>query len=529
MKGKESRVVSNLFRPDPEYAELLEALNRLVSQDLAQRKKSQILKDLQEYCLEDLFFLAKYVLGCWWLCADPDGPHREFAHEIQKDVHLTLYLLPRGHCKTKLFSIADTIRHAIREPGNPIALGSETRMRASRRLREIKSHYKSNRVFRNIFFDRVWNNPESKRENPLWGTDEIHLPGFTMGNEAAVTAFGLEAMPTGSHYPRIKMDDLVVPENTTTADQIKKTKDQYGLVRSSILTTYGNAQICGTIYDDGDLHRDMENSGDYRVYKRAAEWTEQDGHGVIKRRTLWPVQYGTHQLDAIKKDPMVGLYIYSCQYLLDPAPEDQNAFFQLKWFGRYKAIPKGLIYFAAGDLAISEAETSADTAIVVGGVDVFHELYLVHVRYGHWDALQIIDQLIDVQALWKPGIFTIEAENISRTIMPFLGLKMRETGIFLNVDTRLPQGDKVAKARPFQGRAREGAVHLPAKGKSEPDWLFDTEFQLRRFPRGKKKDIVDSAALLCHQLASQWRPATEQERKEQAADEYVPLDVAAGY
>lgn len=492
-----------------------------------ERKRSQELRDLQEYCLDDLFFLAKYVLGYWWLCADPDGPHREFCHEIQKDIHRSLYLLPRGHCKTKLFSIADTIRHVLKTPGDPIGLGSDTRQRASKRLREIKYHYKSNAIFRALYWDKVWKNPESKSENSLWGTDEINLPGFKMGQEAAVTAFGIEAMPTGSHYPRIKFDDLVVPENTTTADQIKKTKDQYGMVRSSILTPYGNVQICGTIYDDGDLHREMEASGDYRVYKRAAEWTTQDNDGIRRRQTLWPVQFGPDKLDAIKKDPMVGLYIYSCQYLLDPAPEDDNAFFQLKWFPRYEALPKGLLYFAAADLAISESDAAADTAIVVGGLDTYHELYIAHVRQGHWDSLQIIDNLIDVQALWRPGIFTIEAENIQRAIIPFLGLKMRETGIFLNVDSRLPQGDKVTKARPFQGRAKEGAVHLPKKGKSEPEWLFDTEFQIRRFPRGKKKDIIDSIALLCHQLANQWRPATDQEKEERQNDEYLPLDATA--
>src|SRR4030042_337604 len=103
-------------------------------------------------------------------------------------------------------------------------------------------------------------------------------------------------MPTGSHYPRIKFDDLVVPENSTTAEQLKKTKEQYGMVRSSVLTTFGNVQICGTIYDDGDLHREMENSGDYIVYKRSAEWMAADKDGVMERRTLWPVQYGKKQL-----------------------------------------------------------------------------------------------------------------------------------------------------------------------------------------------------------------------------------------
>jgi len=752
-------------------------LQVLASQALHPKKEKYLAEDLQAYCLHDLYFFSKYVLGYWYLCADP---HREFCHEIQKDIHLTLYLLPRGHCKTKIFSICHTIQEAIKHPDVPIGLGSDTRQRAARRLREIKAHYKSNTVFRAVFYDKVWKNPENRSECPLWSSDEIHLPGFTMGQEAALTAFGIEAMPTGSHFPRIKFDDLVVPENTTTSDQIKKLKDQYGIVRSSILTTFGNVQICGTIYDDGDLHCEMERSGNYKVYKRPAEETITDPEsGIRKRRTLWPVQYGPDQLDAIKKDPMVGIYIYSCligstkilmadwrvkkireikvgdavvgfimndgeksrlvpakviainnrraktvksamqdgsvithtpshqwwtgrrgmdgdrlrrlyselgpnrgnqqqalckmidfnidhltikqkeaalwlagffdgegsissgtinftqsetfhpavcerlrsslkildfgwgewrypekntvtfslkggrqekfrfleicniakrsqvvdglynyasrlfgvtkrvklksqeqagkkrvyniqtetgnyfaegfaskncQYLLDPAPEDENAFFQLKWFGRYKKLPRYLKMYAAGDLAISEAETAADTALVVAGLDHDHELWIVHVRFGRWDSLEIIDNILEVQALYKPGIFTLEAENIQRTIMPFLKLKMRETNIFPNITAQLPRGDKISKARPFQGRAREGAIHLPAKGPNQPDWLFDTEFQLRRFPRGRKKDIVDSIGVLCHQLADQWRLPTRQEIIAAEQDQYIPLD-----
>ena len=518
----------SLIRPDPDYSDLLTALERLVSQDLLQNKSSQILRDLQDYCLNDLYFLCKYILGYWWLCAGDYGPHRDFCHEIQKDIHLSLYLLPRGSCKTLIFSCGDTIRHAIKEPGLQIGLGSDTGKRASKRLREIKSHYKSNKVFRHIFWDKVWKNPERRSENPLWTNDEIHLPGFTHGQVAAVTSFGIESMPTGSHFPRTKLDDMVVPENSANAEQIQKVKNEYGLVRSSILTTFGNNQLCGTIYDDNDLHRELEQSGDYRTYKRPAEWYEDAPSGERRRRTLWPVQYGPKALDEIKRDPTVTVYMYSCQYLLDPAPDDENAFFRIGWFPRYKKIPPGLNYFAAADLAISKKKTAADTALGVGGLDHNFELYIVHVRFGHWDAEKIVENLLDMQALWMPGIFSLEAENIQKTIMPYLKLKERETGIFGNWEAVLPQGDKIAKARPLQGRAKEQAIWLPERGPKQPEWLSDTELSLRRFPRGKKKVIVDMLALLCQQLAKQWRPATLQERAEAEKEEYQPLDGRVG-
>jgi len=380
-----------------------------------------------------------------------------------------------------------------------------------------------------VFYDKVWTNPYNRTKVPRWANNELFLPGYATATEASITAFGIESMPTGSHYPRIKFDDLVVPENSTTAEQLKKVKDQYGMVRASILTTFGNVAICGTIYDDGDVHREMEDSGLYHTYKKAAEWKEKGEDGGMYRRTLWPVQYGPDQLDAIKSDPTVTVYIYSCQYLLDPTPEDENAFFQLQWFPRYKKLPTPLKHFAAGDLAISEKEDAADTAIVVMGLDHLYELYFVDVLFGHWDSLTIIDTIIHVQAMYRPGIFTLEAENIQRTIMPFLKLKMRETGIFPNLDAILPRGDKIAKARPMQGRAKEGAIWLPKKDSNQPPWLFDVEYQIRRFPRAKKKDIIDSASLLCYQLARQWKARKKDERPPDDQDKYQPLDAIAGY
>ena len=84
--------------------------------------------------------------------------------------------------------------------------------------------------------------------------------------------------------------------------------------------------------------------------------------------------------------------------------------------------------FAAGDLAISEKETACDTAIVVGGVNQEYDLFIVHVRYGHWGSLEIIDNLIDVQAVYNPGIFTVEAENIQKDSWDILIPTIRKEG-----------------------------------------------------------------------------------------------------
>ena len=506
---------NSLFRKDAIYGSVWNELKK---------HKSEIQKEIiAAYGKEDLYFLAKYILNFWWLCFEP---HYDFCVKVQNDRHLSLFLLPRGHCKTLIFSIAHTIQCWLNNPSEPIGIGSDSVKRAIKRMRAIKYQFEQNAIFRNLYKNEIFDNP--KRESPKWAEDEIILPGHEGRLEASITAFGVGSMPTGSHYSRVKFDDLVTPENSRTAELLKQTKESFGLVRSSILQATGNLQICGTIYDDGDLHRELEDSGSYHVYKRPAEWDE---NGI--KKILWPVQYGKDKLDEIKKDPSVDPYIYSCQYLLDPAPEDDNAFFQLSWFSRYenqdRLLPKQpMNVYAAADLAITEKKESCHTAIAVAGLDQENELYLIHVEFGHWDSLGIIDRLIHIQAKYNPGIFTIEAENIQRAIAPILSMKMREAGIFLNCDYRLPKGDKLTKARPFQARAKEGAIYLPKKGLKQPDWLFQTEYEIRRFPRAKHKDVVDSISLICQQLADQWRPPTNHEMMSGVNDVYVPLDHSVG-
>lgn len=493
----------------------------------AEEKKST----LRWMAKNDLYFLAKYILGYWWLCWEP---HKEFAEEIQRDINLSLFLLPRGTCKTQLFNSAHTLQCYLRKPHEPIGIFCDSQKRASWKLQPLRGILERNEALKELFPDLLWSDP--RRQASIWRENEIVLPGHNGSTqEPSIGCYGLDNQPTSLHFARVKGDDLVTPETCTTAEQIRKNKDQYGMMRSSILAPDGNIQICGTIYDDGDLHRDMEDSGVYRVFKRPAEWAEIDADGVKHKRFYWPVQLGPDALSAKRKDPAVSEYIYSCQFLLDPVPESPDNYFQLQWFPRYdygqiKQMRRRFKFYSGADLAISERDQACETADVVMGLDSSGELYLIDVAHGHWDALTIVSNLLDVQARWRSTLAGIECENIARTIRPFLSLKMRETGVWMNVQEMSALKDKLTKNRPLQGRAREKAIWLPAKNANAPEWLFEVEYQLRKFPRGKLCDIVDSMGVVCRMLDKQSRPPDEMElRAMRDRDKYQPLDSNIGY
>jgi len=256
---------------------------------------------MREIAKHDLYFMAKIVLGYHWLT----GPvHSDFCREIERERNLSLYLLPRGHCKTQVFTIADGIRQYIRHPAEPIAIVCDALKRSVKKTRAIKWHFEKNVLFRQLFPDYTWENPF--KQAPKWTDEEFILPHHTGRQEPSFQATSLDNQPTGLHFPIIKCDDIVTPETCTTREQMDKCRDGYGLMRSSILQTGGNIQIAGTIYDDGDLHCDMSKDGTgYTVYRKPAIDPDTG-------QALWPEQFNLDVLTAIRKDPTVGEYIFSC-------------------------------------------------------------------------------------------------------------------------------------------------------------------------------------------------------------------------
>jgi predicted phage terminase large subunit-like protein len=225
---------------------------------------------------------------------------------------------------------------------------------------------------------------------------------------------------------------------------------------------------------------------------------------------LWPEQFGLDVLEEIRRDPAVGEYIFSCQYLLDPVPDDEDAFFNLARFPEYEGHPGHYCTYAAIDFAITEEDvkTAAETAIVVVGLTEDHNIPILDVRHGLWSSDRICEEMIDVQVEYNPLLFIGEQGHINKAIGPFLRAMLKELGITMNLEPRTPVADKIARARTAQGMSKMGRLWLPKRGANQPKWLSALREQLRRFPYGRLKDIVDALSWITREidyiLKSKW-------------------------
>ena len=111
------------------------------------------------------------------------------------------------------------------------------------------------------------------------------------------------------------------------------------------------------------------------------------------------------------------------------------------------------------------------------------------------DSFQIVEAMLDVATRWgsMPGTgYLLGAEDgqIWRAIEPLFKKRMVERRQYLPYEVLRPMTDKMARARPLQGRMQQGRVIFP----EEAAWRAQAEQELLRFPAGVHDDVVDALA-----------------------------------
>ena len=211
---------------------------------------------------------------------------------------------------------------------------------------------------------------------------------------------------------------------------------------------------------------------------------------------LHPERYDLKQLNAIKNAPG-NESTWSALHQQKPTA-DEGAYFQRHYFKYYDKnthpLPSPLTIYASWDLALGQKETNDYTACAVVGIDKSEDWYLLDIMYGRWDAMEIVERMIDVHEQYKPASTLIERTHMQMAIGPFLNKRIRERKQFsMHVQEMLPgRRDKSLRARSLQGRMAQGKVYFPR----EAHWLDYLTTQLLQFPFGKNDDVVDVLAYL---------------------------------
>jgi predicted phage terminase large subunit-like protein len=367
-------------------------------------------------------------------------------------------------------------------------LVSDTEGQAAEFLGDIKAELTSNEDLKSLFHIK----------KVLKDTETNIIVQFDDGEKFRIIAKGSEQKVRGLKWLG-KRPDLIVGDDLENDDIVMNPERRKKFLRwlMNALIPCGSdtcwIRLVGTILHlDSALQRILEDETWETLFYEA--------HNPDFSVILWPEQYSKKRLESIRagylaqNDPEG----YSQEYLNKPVAIE-NAFFNKDYFFDFERndgepLLPNLEYYAAADFAISEKERADYTALVVCGVAPDGKVYVVDARRFRGDADEIISELLAVQKMWKPQIFTFETAKIDKALGPSLEREMLRQKTFLNIVKMTPTQSKTMRARSIQAMHKSGSIRYD----KEASWYPDFESELLTVsdsgPRGKHDDYLDAFA-----------------------------------
>jgi len=411
--------------------------------------------------------------------------HREMWEDMTSESTRIARAAPRSHAKSTAVTHTITLaKFLFREKKYGIIV-SDTESQASQFLGDIKTELLENKDLRDLF--------GVKRIVKDAITDII--VEMDDGHQFRIQALGAEQKVRGRKWRNYRpdfiiCDDLENDEMVESDERREKFRNWFFKALLPSLSKSGQIIVIGTIlHMDSVLMRLMNNkSWNTKLYK--AHNGFEDFSGI-----LWPEQWPEKDLRAVRQGYIDDGYSegYAQEYLNDPISHSE-AFFRKEDFKPIEDEMRGLATsnYAAVDLAISDADKSAYTVIVVGGLDNMRRLQIKQVLRFRGDANDIINTMFEVQKLYDIQLWKVEQGQIKLTLMGPLNEQMASTGVYLNIVPGVPTKDKRSRARAIQARMRAGGVYFD----TEAEWYPAFEQELIQFPKGTYKDQVDAIAWL---------------------------------
>jgi predicted phage terminase large subunit-like protein len=225
-----------------------------------------------------------------------------------------------------------------------------------------------------------------------------------------------------------------------------------------------------------------------------------------KGEPLHPVRFHLPMLQKIRKT--LQPRHWSALYQQNPIP-DEGLFFTKDMVRYEPLIPdfREMYTFAAWDIAVGLKNMNDFTVGVVGALDYMDNIHIIDIIRGRMNTHQTAEAILDTAQRYKCMLTGIEKGPLELAMRPQLEKRMQERRFyppFAEGNLALkPVTDKIARARPLQGRMQQGKVIFPA---NQP-WVETAMHELLRFPGGVHDDIVDALAWLIRMVSQHAPPA----------------------
>lgn len=317
--------------------------------------------------------------------------------EESPDGHIDIWA--REHFKSSLITFGGVLQLMLRNPELRIAIFSHTAKTAKKFVAQLQGEMEKNEHLQSLFPDVLWSNPQ--RDAPSWSLEG----GLTLkrkGNpkEATLECHGLiDSMPTSSHFDVRVYDDVVERASITSPEMIDKCWEAFQLSDNLGVAEGGRVWIIGTRYSFGDPYQKIIDLGIAipRIHTATDDNTI-TGHPVLFSQEEWD-----------RRCLVEGEYVISCQHLCNPIA-GLNQIFNVEDLQTYEILPPYLNIYILIDPARSRKKGSANTAMVVLGIDRGGNMYLLDGFNHQMDLTERWEHMVRLWEKWRawPGTLSIK-------------------------------------------------------------------------------------------------------------------------
>lgn len=383
-------------------------------------------------CQTDLFWFAKEVLGyhlveCHRLITTDFFVKKDPSVKIEdlSTVKSRLVLYPRGSFKSSIDE-ADTVQWIVTYPNIRIALLTATDKLGIAFVSKVKSFFQiSEQVkltqFQMLFFEHCVS--ATKRE-----AEEMFMTRArtTILAQPTLEALSIKAGTSGLHYDVGKFDDVVSNQNSGPGSSADQREIIYQAIRfaAALIDPFGYKFYIGTPYNDDDAWSYLQEKTlglvvlkapalkikPHAIRKPFLELEDEDVDLLFPYDALGRPRL---TLGFLKGEYHAEEYVFSCNYLLDPARTRTVRFTEELLRSRVtqeSGLPQPGTYrvFSAWDFADSTGKDSDYSVGTVGMLDVLGRLFVVEVLRGKFSPSELAFKVADQAARWRVEKIYIE-------------------------------------------------------------------------------------------------------------------------
>ena len=504
-------------------------------------------QEIRQRGLEDLYYFTKGILGYNFLVPHVHGHLTQFLDSCE--ARRRMLLMARGHLKTTIFTISQTMQDIAKDPNVRILIIGSTATNAQKFLKEISEHFKRNEMFRWLYPELIPNSFTAIDTN--WTAHEIQVPRTIINRDPTVDTVGARGTVESRHYNIIRADDMIGEAELHSEGEMEKTIEWSQGFESLLVTPMEDLiDITGTHWRFGDVYSFLQDFYSNKEEARSiGPYATMRGELALfirgarddKGDPIFPEMISRQFLDRLQRENPPR---YASQYANDPLQSGETAFNveDLQYYERtgpngriikfthddvkYRVKISTLDIIAVNDPALGDVKNCDTAQLVVAKHAETDCVFVLEATIGDIDPSETVDNMFRQDEEYHLRLCSVEAVAYQKALKSLSRrIARNENKPYLPIVEYYP-GSQRTKDERIRGLMPLVQSHLlyilPSMSKLIKEFT--------RYTRdGKsKRDGLDALAQISEHFISSWSKQHEVDTRE-AWEEQISRLNATGY